>query len=222
MKKLLITVAALAIGMSSLFAWTNNIVLGVAGTIPTKVDTNCKELGTLKFNSIGMNMGYLGYADFGLSFLGESTFGFGTAKGGELKKWNSETFGPANFEMTQMLGVGYGVIRTDNMYLGLFGVAGWAIDAGVAWEQEDKEVAIKAAALESFNVGGNITAIYTPTNVFSIYASLTAGVAFGAVEYMDEVVSTKDLDDDFEPKTDKYFADPFFRILPSIGIAWKF
>lgn len=220
MKKIVLTLAALAIGMSSLFAWTNIPILGITGTIPTFITPADSELDTIKTNGVGLNLGYIGYFDFGLAFKDTTALGFGTAKSNYFDSLNSPFYGPFGIDFSEIIGVGYGVIRTDNLFLGVFGNIGVSTEIAVAAKKTNEYKTGKVIVAESLLLGTDVTAVYTPSKVFSLFASVSVNAAFGGVETASAVVyEGKDLKSHDE---EWYSANPYLKVLPTIGIAWKF
>lgn len=224
MKKLLLSLTALVIGMSSLFAWTNNIQLGISGSFPEMVTTRGENSSDYKFNNTGISIGYIGTFESGLSLKATSSFGMGSASGIHFDNFADSEFGPFNFNFTEILGVGYGIVNTDELFLGIFGTIGESYNYAIAAKEAGDYGYANIALSNSFLLGGAIDAIYTPTKIFSVYASLSASLAIGdlsTITASQKITNTSDNDKPDADVTD-YLAKPYLKILPSIGIAWKF
>lgn len=220
MKKLLVTLAALAIGMSSLFAWTNIPTLGITGPVLNFINPIDSELDTIKINGTGLNLGYIGYFDFGLAFKDSTSIGFGTAHSNYFDNMESPSFGPLGIDITEIIGVGYGAIRTDNLFLGVFGNVGFSTDVAAAAKKTDEYNYGQALVVESFLVGADVTVVYTPSTIFSLFGSVSVNAAFGGIQTASEAINRET--DRRNEHTDSFFAEPFVKILPTVGIAWKF
>lgn len=221
MKKLIAGVAALVIGMGSLFAWTNIVEVGVAGSFPDFITTTGKDSTDYKFNNTGLNLGYIGVFDSNLAVKANTSIGIGSVDAKFLDNFADPELGPINFNATQTLGVGYRLINTDNLFLGLFGNIGASVNCGVAANQDDDYAYANSIATASYFVGADITAMYTPVKTFSIYASLSANAAYGAV-VTETVKQNLSYEDDTDTTTHEHLMKPYFLLRPSIGAAWKF
>jgi len=226
MKKLLVSLAALAIGMSSLFAWTNTITLGIEGSVPTKTKTVISEGGDYTFNATGLELGYIGYFDTGLAFLDQTSVGFGTVKGDPFDSFTDPVFGPMNIEVNEIIGVGYGIIRTENLFLGAFGIIGSSTDIAFAGKKDENIANATTAVVESFLYGANISCVYTPSKVFSVFGSVsvcgTIGSTYfanGSIEINKDDVEKSKVQD---PTVKERLNTPGIKILPTIGVAWRF
>ena len=199
--KKLIVAAVLALSVSGAFAGKNgsvsNLGLGIAFN-PRKITVDSAAEYDINSFGAGINLMGLGYQKEGAKAAGltckwsvNATFGSGDVNGTDMD------FG---MDFSLLLGVGYGFIKTDNMYLGLLGVIGG-----------EANVLLKETSV------ADVTFIYTPVKVFSVYASCVAGVGFGhTFANMDSKVDgIENLEDDDDIK-------PYFVCTPVIGVCWKF
>jgi len=227
MKKILVAAAALVIGMGNLFAWTNIIQLGVKGAFPEYITTTGSNAENYKFNSTGIDLGYIGTFDCGLSIKADVNCGFGSAKSPYLSNLENVELGPVNFNSTESIGAGYSIINNDILFLGAYGNIGWSNNFALTAKQAEDKAFAYGLYTESFFVGGEVVAVYTPVKVFSLYASLSANVAFGSVARASGSVKITDVKGKEEVKPDVSdksisLANPYLLVKPSIGIAWKF
>lgn len=224
MKKLVLGLAAMVIGMSSLFAWTNTIQLGVTGSVPEFITTTGKDSKDYKFNSTGISFGYIGTFDSGLALKANSNFGIGSISSDFLDNMPDVEFGPYNFNFTEIIGVGYNFINTDELLLGLYGTIGNSYNCAVAAKEKDDMGYAGVILVNSFLIGGELTAVYTPTDIFSVYASLSASVGLGDLSTITASKKLTNATEEDKPTSDTtdYLIKPYLKVLPSIGIAWKF
>jgi len=229
MKKILGLAAALVIGMSSLFAWTNIITLGMTGSIPTVAEPVSSDYDTITFTTGGINIDYIGLFDSGLAVMSKTTCGFGRADS-DLFSNIGHSYGPYAISGMELLGVGYGVVNQDNLFVGVFGTAGYIAEAAFTVGKDSNTVSAGAVVLDAFVMGANVTAVYSPCKVFSLFASLSVNAGMGYIEQASGTADYKALknykDGDELPAADgdavEYPVNPFVKIMPSIGIAWRF
>lgn len=231
MKKILLTVAAMVIGMSSLFAWTNTIQLGVKGSFPEQIYTTGTRADKFTFNSTGIDIGYIGTFDCGLSLKGNCSAGVGSVKNSYLDNIQDAEFGPYNFNTTESIGVGYSFINTDVLFLGAYGNIGNSNNIAIAASHADDTGFGSCLANSNVFIGAEVAAVYTPVKIFSIYASISANLAFGNLTTASGSLKltniSRDMDDDERLRPDitectDFLTKPFLFVKPSIGIAWKF
>lgn len=230
MKKILGITAALLIGMSSVFAWTNFITFGGTVSSPTVAEPVDRDLDKVTFKTGGINIDYIGCFDSGLALMSKSTFGIGTTESNMSHNFDSYT-GTFAISGTELIGVGYSVVNQDNIFVGLFGTLGFTSDAAFAISKENNNLNASVATLSGFLTGIDVTAVYTPHKVFSLYASLSVNAGMG---YLEGATGEADIDalkdhikneTKYEPGVSGEFecaVNPFVKILPSIGIAWRF
>lgn len=226
MKKLIALAVAITLSISSLFAWTNIINLGVEGSVPTHANTILDGAEDFTFNATGAEFGYIGYFDFGLAVFDHTSVGLGTVKGEPFDSFADPIFGPMNFEVNELLGVGYGIIRNENLFLGAFGIIGSSTDIAFAGKEAENIANATAVVSESFLYGANVTCVYTPSKIFSVFASVsfcgTIGIttfASQSMEINEEKIEKSTLK---KPAVKEHLNSPGIKVLPTIGVAWKF
>lgn len=223
MKKLIAGLAALILGATSLFAWTNIIQLGVTGGVPEILTTYGTKSDTYTLNNIGVDFGYIGTFDSNLSLKANTRLGFGPASCKFLDNFPDKEISPLNFNVTEIFGVGYSFINTDTLFLALYGNIGNSTNCAFTAKQVDSYGYVNLITSSSWLFGGEIAAVYTPSEVFSIYASLSANYAFGELATVGAYYNFKSGEsNDNDAEVEYFFSKPFFKLLPSIGIAWKF
>lgn len=221
MKKLFILPLVLIISMSSLFAWTNIIQLGLTSTTPELINETRTGNASYKMNGTGIDLGYIGIFDSKISLKANTRIGIGSASGTTFDNFSNPAIGPFNMNVTESIGVGYGFINTPQLYLGLFGIIGESVNCGVTAKEAAGTEYANLMVSSSFFLGGEVAAVYTPGQVFSLYASLSANVAFANGI---EIEARKDKSSNTDPSADTrhFLGKPYFKVIPSIGIAWKF
>lgn len=226
MKKIIALVAALAVSVTSLFAYTNLIGVGVQIVSPVEVDHGSDMVS--KVNATGLNFTYVGAADGGFSFKYNGNVGFGsydTLIKGKSMYSMLDPYLQMNIEFNSLFGVGGAIIRNDKFFLGLYGNVGFSVDVCVVGCEMDiggyDVSATTTLVTPGFLVGGDVTFAFTPSKVFSIYASISANMEIAPLTTSETVASydgsSHVLDDDSIE-----IVDPAFKLIPTIGVSWRF
>lgn len=221
MKKIIAGLAALVLGASSLFAWTNIVDLGITGSIPEKIETTGKNSSSYTFNNIGIDIGYIGIFDSNLAIKAATKVGLGSVDAAVLDAFTDPEIGPLNINATETIGVGYGFINTDNLFLGVFGNIGASCNVGVAAREDDDYRYATSVVSSTYFIGADISAVYTPTSIFSIYGSVSANIAYGMVT-SGSIKQNLSNRDDIVTDSKEHLTKPYFKLIPTIGVAWKF
>lgn len=124
---------------------------------------------------------------------------------------------------TVMLGAGYAPINTDHLTLAFFGEAG--VDASTFYStsssfdtNSNKKITQEyEEGFVSFMLGGNITAMYTPKEHFSVFASCSVNRVFPGAYLFKAQFS-----DVYADSEDTYITNATIKIIPTVGICWKF
>lgn len=223
MKKLIALAAAITLSATSLFAWTNIITLGTKGGVPVYADPVETEAPAFEFDAYGIDLSYIGFFDFGLAIKNSTSIGLGPSRSHDFDSLDGSYFGPMCVEVNETFGVGYGIIRKENLFLGIFGTVGCSTDVAFAGKKTGGIATGQAAVLESFYLGTDVTAVYTPSKVFSIYASLAASVGSGVMEIAEGRYNFRDEHDSKDYGiSESFVVYPYFKFVPTLGIAWKF
>lgn len=220
MKKLFIKIAFFIFGATNVFAWTNITQFGIKGSVPKKITTNGDFSADYTFNSTGMELGYIGIFNSGLAIKGDVNLGLGSITG-DFSTFSNPDLPPMNFNVAEKLGVGYSFINSDKITLAAFFDFGVSLDYAISMKKFIDKTVTTSLENKAFFLGGDITAIFTPSKIFSLYASVSTNIAFSQL-----TANTKIENNDDEYLTDyyseDYFAKPYLMILPSVGLAWKF
>ncbi len=123
------------------------------------------------------------------------------------------------FNTNALVGLGYAPVRNDHFTLGIYGVLGndYVIDSArieTNFNGKKKKIDVEIE-YDIFALGGNVTALFTPVDAFSIYLSATALCGFPT-----EAKITSKADGESSSVT--HWIDFTFIFLPSVGIGWKF
>ncbi len=239
MKKIFIFALILLTGIYAFAgdAWNNHVGFGFR--IPTGMavseyhgDTDWKL--KMPFQT-GLDISYTGvHMRSGFSVRGFMDYNLTTSNIGSINpKINDNVIG---FNFDGALGLGWAPVRNDYLLLGFYGMAG--IDFSTFTdvciernESQDKKKdsnylkTIQRYSYTTFLVGGNATAIWTPTgNRFSIFGSATVGYNLpGLFESSTKITRNKAKDDDDDLDFyDEYYTTGTLKIIPTIGISWRF
>lgn len=225
MKKIIALLICSIVGISSIFAYTNIITLGLKGSAPSSIygttipdESGLKEeSASFKFNSTNLQVGYIGALENGLTFKACTAFGLGSAVTDcrAVKSFKNEKM--LNFAISEFVGLGYAFINRENLFLALYGNLGTDFNLAFATKVGSDELSIATVFSSAFLAGADLTVVYTPKSVFSIFASLSAEVGFSI---MPVGIAEKD---NTEPLYSRVFlSKPFVQLNPTIGISWKF
>lgn len=217
MKKILAFVMAIGMSLSaSAFAktYTNNLGFGITFPQPIKYEVTsgaAKDSRTEALNG-GFDFQYLGYFDFGLAFkanleltVGNETFTNSVGK----EVWNDNS----GIESSFRLEAGYGFVRTDHVFVGLFAFFG--SDYYLS-ECTVKSIKYKIS-YSGATFGIDPAIIFTPNDCFSLYASCGLGVSFD--DKMKFTIKNEITDREESGKCD---VKNRFVLYPAFGICWKF
>lgn len=205
MKKTLFTLVALLVGFTaSAKSYTNNIGWGLRAPAYSKIEIDAPGYnGENELWPAGFDVQYLGYFDNGFSIKGnfDLSFSWVTVAGKE-----EDMFSVA---ATERIGLGYGIVRTEKVYFGMFGFLG--VDSTVMFKSIGPNDLYTVCT--RVIVGADPTIVFTPGKTFSLYGSCGVGVGFGTAtaEVKGPNSSSKNFD-----------LEPSFVMYPVIGMSWKF
>lgn len=124
---------------------------------------------------------------------------------------------------TVQVGLGYAPINSGKLTLAVVGQAGLDVSAFYATMSRFDTQANKKITEEyeegfvSFMLGGNVTAIYTPKSNFSVFASCSVNRVFPGVYVFKSTFS-----DVYANTDDSYVTNATIKIIPTVGVCWKF
>lgn len=121
------------------------------------------------------------------------------------------------------LGAGFAPVRSDRFTLALFAVAG--LDASAFYsESTNFDSAFSRDITSKYTegqigamLGGNITAAYTPSKSFSVFASCSVNHVTQGL-----YVLTAEFSDVYANSEDTYETNTALKVIPTIGVCWKF
>lgn len=160
-------------------------------------------------------------------FMGFNQNGFAVKSSADIN-WsgiNHEMNGVpyAGVNVNLQVGAGFAPLRSNSFTLALFGMVG--LDASAFYSESTRyDTAFNENITSKYTegqiaymLGGNITAIYTPTESFSVFAScsvnrVTSGLYVFKAEFSDVYANSDD----------SYETNPTLKIIPTIGVCWKF
>lgn len=222
MKKIIAFLFAAALAFSASAEITN--YAGFGWRIPTSATVESKnrtEKADVKFKTqTGLSFDYAGTFESGFSMRGIIDLNY---SGSDLKVGFDEGDEMMGINFMLLAGVGYAPVRTEKMFLGLYGVVGVDVttlmyeESRTSYLYKDKyELTLTHSAPV---IGANATFIYTPAKSFSLFASVCANLMLPA-EFKTESTIEEDGEKlKFDNKTDCIAA---FKFVPTIGICWKF
>lgn len=239
MKKIFISALILLTGMAAFAgdAWNNHVGFGFR--IPTGMSVyeyNGNTDWKLKMPlQTGIDISYTGvHMKTGLSVRGFMDYNLSTSNIDRINPNNNEKVIGFNFDGA--LGVGWAPIRNDYLLIGFYGIAG--IDCTILPDLyverhektennklSDSTKTVQSYAYTAFFAGGNATAIWTPTgNSFSIFGSATVGYSLPGVCEISNKIKTKNSKDksDKEYYSDEYYTTGALKVIPAVGVSWKF
>ncbi len=221
MKKILGIFASLIFGsMTALSAngWTN--AAGFGWNLPMDFtfsadDYNNGEDVVLE-NQTGLEFFYMGIGENGFAVKGAFDLNYS----GINHEINNTPFIGVNLNC--QLGAGYAPINSEKFTLGLFGMIG--LDASAFYSESTSYDSLAQKNITSeysegqigYMLGGNVTAVYTPSVRFSLFAScsvnyVTPGIFLVKAEFCDVYADSEDY---FETESS-------VKVIPTIGICWK-
>lgn len=202
MKKLFLVFAALFIGFTaSAKSYTNNIGGGIRLPMYSEITFDMTGDPTFELWPMGLDFQYLGYFDNGFALKGNIDIG-----GSSIKLKDSNVDFDFSVFAVERVAAGYGFIRTDKIFFGLFGFVGF--DATIFGNSSSVEVCSR------FVLGVDPAAVFTLGEKFSLYASLGAGVGFGSY-YMEQDSGSNTKKSNGDLKTS-------FVMYPVFGMCCKF
>ena len=236
MKKNLIFALILLTGMSAFAgeAWNNHVGFGFRGpTGMTISEYNSDRDWSLRMPvQTGIDVTYTGvHMATGLSVRGFMDYNISLS---DIKRINPKhDDNVLGFNIDGAIGIGFAPVRNDYLLLGFYGMAGvdFTVFPDAYIETSDKKKdsgstkTIQNYAYEACFVGGNATAIWTPTgNRFSIYGSATVGYNLPGLFEASTKIKKYNSRDDSEKETykDEFYTTGALKIIPSFGISWRF
>lgn len=237
MKKYLIFALILFTGMSAFAgeAWNNHVGFGFrAPTGMTISEYNGDSDWSLRMPAqTGIDISYTGvHMDSGLSVRGFMDYNISLS---DIKRLNTKhDDNMIGFNFDGAIGLGWAPVRSRFLTLGVYAVAGvdhtTFPDANIErHESSDKRKesikTVQCSSYTAFFVGGNATAIWTPTgNRFSVFGSATIGYNLPGV-FETSTTTTKNLfkdDSDIDHYKDEYYTTGALKVIPTIGFSWRF
>ena len=239
MKKICIFVTTLLIGMSAFAgeSWNNHVGFGFrapTGMTLSEYDSD-KDWSLRMPVQAGIDVSYTGvHMATGLSVRGFMDYNISLS---DIKRINPKhDDNVVGFNLDGAIGIGFAPIRNKYLLLGFYGIAGvdysafpdFYIEKHESSDNKKKSNSTKTTqwyTYESFLVGGNATAIWTPTgNRFSVYGSATVGYNLPGLFQTTTRIKTYNKNDDTEKEyyTDDFYTTGSLKVIPSIGISWKF
>ena len=238
MRKIIIFASILLIGVSAFAgeAWNNHVGFGFkvpTGMTVSEIDNNSDWKLKMPVQS-GIDFTYTGvHMASGFSVRGFMDYNLSTSNIGSIDpKNNAKLYG---FNFDSAVGLGWAPIRNKFLLLGVYGVAG--IDYSlfpdtytVKTDSTKKDdigtiTTVLTHNYMSFFAGGNATAIWTPFgNRFSIFGSATVAYNLPGVYELTTSTTTTTLKDDSKTVqyTDKYDASGALKVIPAVGVSWRF
>lgn len=209
MKRCLILISALLLGCATVSAKKFTNIVGGGWRLPTKfsISSNSNVFGDIDYGvQTGFSADYMGYFDNGIGFRAFFDAGFTEASlKNDEKKQNSAMADVA-------IGAGYVPLRTDKFALGFFGIIGADAEI-ISYEKNSKKYHYDYTAAFC---GINSTFVFTPKNMFSFYGSVTGcSLLPASIENYEKV-------DNKKKNKISYSTEACFKIIPTVGICWKF
>lgn len=222
MKKILGILITFAIGsMAALSAktWTN--IAGFGWNIPMDFSFTSNEYKNgeeivLK-NQTGIEGFYIGVHKNGFAVKGAADVNFS----GINHEMDLTPYTGINVNL--QLGAGFSPWHSERFTFGIFGMIG--IDASAFYAEKTAYNTQFSTTITSkytegyigYMLGGNITTVYTPASCFSLFAScsvnyVTPGVYLFKAEYSDI----------FANSNNTFETNGTMKIIPTIGVCWKF
>ena len=239
MKKIFALAAMLLIEVSAFAgeAWNNHLGFGFrAPSGMTVSDLNDDADWKLKMPiQTGIDFTYTGvHMASGFSVRGFMDY--------NLSSSNIESIDPKNhtkltgFNFDSALGLGWAPIRNKFLMLGLYGIAGvdfsifpdtYVVKLGTSNKNDDLGTisTVVTHTYLSFFAGGNATAVWTPFGKrFSLFGSATVAYNLPGLFEVSTSTTTSSLKDDSRTVdySDKYNASGALKIIPALGVSWRF
>ena len=239
MKKILILALVLLTGMSAFAgeAWNNHV--GVGFRIPTGMsiyEYNGNTDWKLKMPlQTGIDFTYTGvHMRTGLSVRGFMDYNLSTSNIDKINPNKDDKVIGFNFDGA--IGIGWAPIRGDHLLVGFYGIAGvdYSIFPDIYVERHEKSEkknisdstkTVQNYAYTAFFAGGNATAIWTPTgNSFSIFGSATVAYSLPGICEISSATKTKRTknDSDKDVYSDEYYTTGALKVIPTVGVSWRF
>ncbi len=219
MKKILAVVAAIAVSITSAFAYTHNV--GIGFTVPiSKVGTKSAEESDIFQIGYGAHGYYAGVLDCGFTFKISEAVGLSTSKDVEVRGTNAKYGIFANTSV----GAGWAFIHSDRVTLSALGMLGFILSAYPKSESLFYQGFLHdytyTLGVVMFDVGGDLHFSYKLGENMGLFANvearyLVAGTEFGSISDTwngRTTTSTIELGD-LRGK---------FHVAPTIGLSWKF
>lgn len=199
--------------------WTN--IAGLGWNLPMDETFNANGYNNgediVLENQTGLNAFYMGVHKCGFAVKADSNLNYS----GINHEMNNVPYIGVNESI--QIGAGFAPVHSENVTIALFGMAGLDVSAFYStssWTDTAANEKITAEYEEgqvAFMVGGNITAMYTPTKHFSVFASCSVNrVLQGLYEF------EADFSDVYADSEDTYITNPTIKIMPTVGVCWKF
>lgn len=168
-------------------------------------------------NQTGLEVNYIGISQRG--FAVKTSAGINYSEINHVM--NNTPYMGANVNL--QLGAGYAPLRSDRFTLALFGIAG--LDDSAFYSEStnfdstfSKDITSKYTEGQiGAMLGGNITAAYTPSKSFSVFASCSVNRVVPGL-----YVLTAEFSDIYANSEDTYETNTTLKVIPTIGICWKF
>ena len=220
MKKVLIIAAALFISASAFAgeAWNNHLGFGWRLPSPTTMHTEKADWENLNMWQSGIDFQYTGvlmsngFSVHAMVDYAISNSNYDTKPGAEL----SSLWG-LNGDL--LVGAGWAPIRTKELFFGFYGMIGYDFTI-VCYDSEafdsDKTIYKDYVTYGAFLPAANATFVWTPKKTFSLYATASVGYNCPTVIYREQEVGTAG-----KIKT-KTISRGGVKVIPAVGISWKF
>ncbi len=232
MKKIIIVTSLLLIGMSAFAgeAWKNHVGFGLR--LPTGMSADISNKNTdweLKMPvQTGIDLTYTGvHMKTGFSVRGFMDYNLSSSNITAMNPDNTDLYG---LNIDAGIGAGWAPIRNKFLLLGLYGVLGLDMSYfpdAAADIKLDSTTTVANTVMYTYGtafVGGNATLIWTPLGGrFSIFGSATAAYnlpSIYSVEYETRYEYARDTQK--TTKADRFDVSPAVKIIPTIGLSWRF
>lgn len=220
MKKVLIIAAALLMSASAFTgeAWNNHVGFGWRLPSPSTMHTEKKDWENLKMWQSGIDLQYTGvlmsngFTVHAMIDYAISNSNYDTRPGAEL----SSLWG---FNTDLLVGAGWAPIRTKELFFGFYGMLGYDITV-LGYDSEsfdsDKTIYKDYVGYMAFLPAVNATFVWTPAKTFSLYATASVGYNCPTVIY-------RELESGGHDKEKfKSLSRGGVKVIPAVGISWKF
>ena len=219
MKKIfaLIITAMICVSAFAGEAWKN--YLGFGWRLPTSTTMHVQKSGydNLKMTQSGLDLGYTGVLmSNGFSVRALIDLNFSTSNI-DITDTDSELSTFPGLNMTYLIGAGWAPIRNDHFFFGFYGMLGFDFSV-FAYDTSWFSSSISkkdAYAYFAFLPAVNATFVWTPVKTFSLFATATVGYACPTFILHETKTNGSD-------STDSYLTTGGAKVIPTIGICWKF